>query len=394
MTIPVPAVAATTTPTRRRISWDALRVLCVFLVVLYHATSIGPGAHPELIPRRFEFPYQVGASMLLLVSAYFACASIRKGDMPRYWWNRIARLLPPFLAATVIAFVVMRLVSPTGWFVPTAKQLAANLLMLWNWKPQDFAKIDESLWTVPLQLMAFTLAALLWRSRWGHGRALRVVLWVAVLVPIAQWPYRIAFPPESYRVIVDGFGFHRFHLFVAGVAIWLWAAKKLTNGHFAALIGTCMTAHALHSYVVTDDGALSGAWGSTIGVWIGMLVVIVLAHGADVDRLIPKSWAPTVSWLAGISYGVFLMHQTIGYILMRHLQDLGIGPSLQTAAMMVQALLLGWLLTRLIEQPVHRGLLTWFEAARTRWTTPPALLVVEPVALEQAREPVVAVSQG
>ncbi|MGH3518479.1 MAG: acyltransferase family protein, partial [Haloechinothrix sp.] len=313
MITPARAVAASTSASsRRRVSWDVIRVLCVFLVVLYHATSIGPAAHPELIPRKIEFPYQVGASMLLLISAYFACASIRKGDMPRYWWNRIARVLPPFLAATVITFAIMRLAAPEGWFVPKVKELIANLLMLWHWKPQDFAKIDESYWTVPLQLMAFTVAALLWRSRWGHRRRLPIVLWAAVLVPIAQWPYRISFPPEHYRVVVDGLGFHRFHLFVAGVAIWMWSAKRMGHGQFAALLVSCMTAHALHNYVVTDPGQLAADWGSTIAVCIGMLVVTMVAGGVDFDPMIPGSWVRVIQWLSGISYGVFLMHQTIG----------------------------------------------------------------------------------
>lgn len=353
-------------PTRRRISWDLVRVLCVLLVVIYHSTFVGPEAHPEFIDRKFVFPYQVGASLLLLVSAYFACASIRKGDLPKYWWNRVSRLLPPFLAATVFAYVVMRQFSPARWFMPTLRDLGANLLMLWNWKPEQFLKLDESYWTVPLQLMAFTVAVMLWRSRWGHGKALRAVLWTAVLTPIVLWPYRIAEPPEAYRMLADGFGFHRLHLFVAGVAIWMWSAKKLGNVGFAALITTCLGAHALHNYVVLEDGRLSGAWGSTIAVWIGIAVVIVVASGADVDRFVPSSWARPIQWLAGISYGTFLVHQTAGYIFMRHLQDAGIGPSLQTVSMVAFSVVLGWALTRSVEQPVHRGLLALFDAVRAR----------------------------
>lgn len=386
MTTPALAVATSSpAPSRRVFSWDLIRVLCVFLVVLYHSTFVGPDTHPELIPRKIQFPYQVGASMLLLISAYFACASIRKGDLPRYWWNRVSRLLPPFLAATVLAFVVMRLVSPPLWFVPTAKELVANLLMLWNWLPQDFAKIDESYWTVPLQLMAFTVAAVLWRSRWGHGRRLLLVLWGAVLLPMLQWPYRIAGPPEPYRMLVDGLGFHRLHLFVAGIAIWLWGAKKLGGGQFAALLGACMGAHALHNYVVAESGDLSGAWGSTIAVWIGIAVVTVAGSGTDLDRFVPRSWTGSIRWLAGISYGVFLTHQTIGYILMRRLQDLGIGPSLQTGAMMLTAVALGWALTRVVEQPVHGWLMASFDTLRLRRQLPvPVSLAAAPVSPEPA----------
>jgi peptidoglycan/LPS O-acetylase OafA/YrhL len=344
------------TSSKRRISWDVVRVLCVFLVVLYHSTSLGPSVFTELIPRKIEFPFQVGASMLLLISAYFACVSIRKGDMARYWWNRVARILPPFLFAVVVTFFVLRLAGPEGWFTPTVRDLVGNWLMLWNWKPQDWAYIDGSYWTVPLQLGAFTAAALLWRSRWGNGRRLRALLWAAVLVPIAQWPYRIMPPPETYRTLVDGFGFHRYHLFVAGVAIWLWSTKRMSSRHFTLLLGACMAAHALHNHALGPDGLVAD-WGSTVALWVGMCVVTLAAGGPDWNRFVPSRWIPKIQWLAGISYGVFLMHQTIGYILMRRLQDLGVGPTLQTAAMLGCAVLLGWALTRAVEQPVHRYLL-------------------------------------
>lgn len=145
--------------------------------------------------------------------------------------------------------------------------------MLGHWKPQEFPFLDGSYWTLPLQLMGFTAAALLRRSRWGHGGGLRVVLWVTVLLPLALWPVRSAGPPEAYRLVVDG----------------------------------------------------------------------------------------ALRWLASISYGLYLVHQTIGYVLMRRLHDLGASPLEQCAAMLAAGLLLGWLLTVLIEQPAHRALMSSYD---------------------------------
>ena len=362
-----PARTASGTKSRRKISWDLVRAGCVLLVMLYHATFLGVYLHPELIPRKIAFPYQVGASLLLVISAYFACVTIGRGTTLRYWWGRIARLLPPFIGAVLVIFLLTRLAAIEGWFWPTWYDLTWNLLMLWNWRPADYAFIDGSHWTVPLQLMGFTAAAVLYRSRWGHGRRILVVLWAAVLVPMAQWPLRVSQPPELYRTIVDGIGVHRWHLFVVGVAIWLWSTKRISWPHFAALLGFCMIGQALHNYAETPEGLVAD-WGSTVAVCIGMVVIALTARGPDWNKVVSGRPARAVQWFAGISYGVFLTHQSVGYLVPRELQDLGFGPTLQTAGFLVTGVLLGWALTKVVERPMHRWLMKGFDRLAARRT--------------------------
>lgn len=351
----------------RKISWDVVRTGCVVLVMCYHSTFLGTFLHSEMTPRDIVFPYQVGASLLLVISAYFACVTIGRGTVLRYWWGRIARLLPPFLGAVVVIFVVMRWSAIEGWFYPSFNDLWWNLLMLWNWKPADYWFIDGSHWTVPLQLMGFTAAALLFRTRWGHGRRIIAVLWAAVLVPIAQWPIRVADKSELYRTIVDGIGVHRWHLFVAGVAIWLWSTRRIHLLHFAAMLAACMLGQALHNYSETPEGLIAD-WGSTVGVCIGMVVVALTAFGPDWNRFVPGWLAGRITWFAGISYGVFLVHQTIGYIVMKKLDEVGVNPLLQTAAMLVIGTALGWALTRVVERPTHKFLMRAYDSLAGRRT--------------------------
>ncbi|GAB2759226.1 acyltransferase family protein [Salinifilum aidingensis] len=346
----------------RKISWDVVRTACVTLVMLYHGTHLSVQLHPELAPRTFEFPFQVGASMLLVISAYFACVTIGRGAVSRYWWNRVARLFPPFVGAVLVIYFVMRLVPIEGWFFPGPQHLVENLLMLWHWDDDVFF-LDGSHWTVPLQLMGFTAAAVLYRARLGHGRAVVGLLWVLVFLPIAQWPLRVSGPPEVYRVLVDGLGAHRWHLFVAGIAIWLWSQRRIGNRHFTALLASCMFAQALHNHAVMPDGSLEADWGSTIAVCIGLVVIAATANGPDWNRFVPDWLGRRFTWFAGISYGVFLMHQTLGYVVSRKLQDAGFGPTTQTLAMLITGVLLGWALTHVVERPIHRTLMRGYD----RW---------------------------
>ncbi len=343
---------------RRKISWDLVRAGCVTLVMLYHSTTVSVEFHPEIEPRTFYFPYQVGASLLLAISAYFACVTIGRGTVFRYWWGRLARLLPAFVAGSVIIFLLTRAYYIEGWYWPTTRDLVEHLLMLWHWAPQRFEFIDVAHWTVPLQLMGFTAAALLYRGRWGHGNRIVWVLWLAVLLPILQWPIRVSDPEPLYRILVDGFGLHRWHMFVAGVAIWLWAIKRrLSDAHFAVLLATCMFAQWLHTFAPNAEGVLVPDVGSSVGVSLGLCVIAFVARGPDWDAVVPQALRRPIQWYAGISYGVYLMHQSLGHMVVRRLQDLGAPTLVQTLGMLVTGVLLGWMLTRMVEQPAYRYLM-------------------------------------
>ncbi|ASU79711.1 acyltransferase [Actinopolyspora erythraea] len=346
---------------RRKISWDVVRAGCVTLVMLYHSTTVSVEFHPEIEPRTFAFPWQVGASMLLVISAYFACVTIGRGTVLRYWWGRIARLLPAFVAASVLIFLLTRAFRIEGWYLPSVRDLFEHLLMLWHWNPAEFEFLDVAHWTVPLQLMGFTAAALLYRSRWGHGDRIIGVLWLAMLLPLVQWPIRASEPPELYRMLADGLGFHRWHLFVAGVAIWLWSVRRIRTTHFAALLGTAMFAQWLHSFTIAPSGELVPDVGSSVCVAIGLCVIALVARGPDWDAVIPVAARRPIQWYAGISYGVYLTHQSLGHMVVRRLQDLGAPTSLQTLAMLATGVLLGWGITRVVEQPAHRYLMRTYD---------------------------------
>lgn len=350
---------------RRDPGWDVLRSGFVMLVVLYHATYLAPALYPELIPRRFVFPHQVGASLLLVVSAYFACATLGRHSAGRYLWGRISRLVPAFVVAVPLSWALMRYLSPPEWWTPAGSDLVSNWLLLGNWEPARFPFVDGSFWTLPLQIMGFTAAALLSSCQLGHGRRLRTVLWLAIAIPLAQWPLRVNDPPETYRILVDGFGFHRLHLFVAGVAIWLWSNRRLGHAHFIALLLSCAFAQFVHTLIATPDG-LVWDWHSTVGVCFGIIAVAVVARLPRLGNVVPEPVASAGRWLAGISYGIYLIHQTLGYILMRRLQDLGFGPTLQSLAMVLSAVLLGWLLTLVVERPARDALLHLYDRTLAR----------------------------
>lgn len=329
----------------RRLSWDVVRVAALLLVVWFHSTWQAPLWHAELAPRTFALGYPVGASLLLVVSGYFAAAAVRRQEPWRWWWGRLFRLLPAFWAAVLLTAFLSWEAAPVGWWVPAWSDVGANLLMLWQWKPQLYPYVDASHWTIPIQLVAFTGVLAVCRRPWRRlpGVAL---LWAALVFEVALWPERVYGGSEAFRMFYDGLGWYRMHLFVAGVTVYAVASGRIGRAHGALLVVACVAAHQLQ---VLDAM-------TTVGVAVGLLVIVAAAVGPDWDGAVPSAAQPMIRWLAGISYGVYLTHQTLGDIVMRHLQDAGFGPFAQTVGMLAAGVLFGWLVTVAVERPAYRAL--------------------------------------
>ncbi|MGH3466708.1 MAG: acyltransferase family protein, partial [Thermocrispum sp.] len=89
-----------------------------------------------------------------------------------------------------------------------------------------------------------------------------------------------------------------------------------------------------------------------------LLALVALAargtQGVHWDHAVPPVVRRPIKWLAGISYGVYLMHQQLGFVLARVLAEHGVPGWARLLAVLAAAVAAGWLLTVLVERPAHR----------------------------------------
>lgn len=366
----------------RRISWDIIRVVALLSVILGHITHQSRLIHPELTGYPFSVTAQYGAATLLVVSAYFVCASLRKGEPGRWLWTKIARLLPPYLTAVVITYITMRFAAsifsgqrlpggvggflfgaPMGppttaspWYLPNSLDLFANLTMIQGWST-SFQWLDGSYWTLPVQLLAFTAAAVLWPRRWRNDVLVLGLIWALIAGPLILRfvVFDPADTPSWVVTVIFGLGLHRVHAFAIGVAVWLWTQGRLRAWHLGLLLITTVAAQDLHMFpfhhaLAADPDRMP----SMLGFAVMLLAICAAAKGPDWDLPVLRRLTPAITWLAGISYGVYLVHQELGYMLARALLALGANGWERLVLVLAAAVLGGWLMTRLVERPAHR----------------------------------------
>jgi peptidoglycan/LPS O-acetylase OafA/YrhL len=359
---------------QRKVSWDILRVVAVCSVVVQHITHQAPINHPELGPYPFVLPLQFGASTLMVISAYFVCVTVRRGNTVRWLGKRFARVLPAYLVAVLLTYLISRFaaaavnhyqftgplglmlgdpVPATGgpafpWYLPDVADLLGNLLMIQAWVP-SLHWIDASYWTLPAQVMAFTAAAILWRrGRWSGGR-LTGFLWSMVIVPlIIRFGWRGDDAAQWIKSAFDGLALHRVALFGAGVAIWLWTSNRMSGWHLSAYLVAVLVAQDAHAYFADTP--------STVAFGVILLAIVAAAGGPDWNFGIIRRLTPVITWLAGISYGLYLVNQELGFVVARMLFSAGVAAWWRIPLCVAAAILLGWLMTSLVERPAYRWL--------------------------------------
>ncbi|NIK55308.1 acyltransferase family protein [Kribbella shirazensis] len=319
-----------------------VRVLAVFAVMFTHTTYMGPFLHPELGEALGPYPFQVGASILLVISAYFVCVTVRKGSTWRWLWRRACRVLPPYLIAVLFTYTVLIFLAPSNWILPTRRDLWANLTLAASFD-RGVQLIDGSYWTLPLQLMAFGAAALLWPR--GLGQRITTGLWIMILAPVAlQWHDRIGQSPLWVQQTWNGLGLHRLQLFAIGIAIWLWAQRRIGVLHLAALLAA--TVFAQHAHTADLPSSLG----------IGVLLVFVALAARGPDWTVFARVRRPIEFLARISFGLYLLNQVVGYLIAYRLMELGAGRLVQIAGAVTGVIGLAWLLTKYVEEPSYRAL--------------------------------------
>jgi peptidoglycan/LPS O-acetylase OafA/YrhL len=324
------------------LSWDVVRVLAVFAVMFTHTTYMGPFLHPELGEPLGRYPFQVGASILLVISAYFVCVTVRKGSTWRWLWRRVCRVLPPYLVAVLVTYTALILLGPSNWILPTGRDLWANLTLAASFD-RGVQLIDGSYWTLPLQLMAFGAAALLWPR--GFGQRITTGLWIMIIAPvILQWHDRIGHSPIWVQQTWNGLGLHRLQLFAIGIAVWLWAQRRIGVLHLAALLAA--TVYAQYAHTLDLPSALG----------IGVLLVFVALAARGPDWTVFARFRRPIQFLARISFGLYLLNQVLGYLIAYRLMELGAGRLLQIAGAVTGVTALAWLLTKYVEEPSYRAL--------------------------------------
>lgn len=315
---------------------DALRGLAALAVLGFHYLVLYPRIFDPTIPIPPLIVHgEYGVELFFVISGFVIFLTLeRTADVRTFALARFSRLYPVYWAALALTFLVTR-----AWPIPgsglTTTELLANLTMFGGFFGVPY--VDSAYWSLTVELGFYlTMAALLAlkRVRW----ALEIVLAIAVLYALVNVANRFSSTEWLMVPIEAHVRFIRYaHLFSAGIAFFLYVVEgRRSLLVHAAVILTPVIA-------VIDGGLVSG-------VVVGFVVVLFWA--AVTFRPGVLRWRPLL-WLGGVSYALYLVHQYIGYVIIRWLDGLDLNHWLSVGVATVACIALAAALTYAVERPAR-----------------------------------------
>lgn len=287
-------------PRERIPGLDVLRGLAALSVLAFHYTTrfgIIFG-HPAAPP--FYAPWgQRGVEVFFVISGFAIELSLQSGGRARdFAVSRAVRLYPTFWAALAVTLAVVhafglpeRAISVHDAFV--------NLSMI----PASLGAqvADGVYWTLERELRFYALVLVL------LSVGLRRYTVHALLVAVAVQSVHEAWRPVPH-VVADLLNVGWVHLFAAGAL--LARSRERPSWWTLALVALTVLSGRLVGFLPFAYGA-----GAAALVWIASRPAV----GAHLRPLI---------FLGTISYPLYLVHQNVGYVVMRGLYAHGASPSL------------------------------------------------------------------
>src|SRR5258708_4109514 len=195
--------------------------------MLHHHGQYYDVLYPGRTPLSVDLgPGHFGVELFFIISGFVILMTIeRKGLVREFAISRVARLMPAFLAAVVLATVILiawPMAPPLS--VPTLRQFLANLTMA----PSLLGEtgIDLTYWTLTYELVFYVFMALILRLG-----LLGSIEWLGLLGVAVSFAFLATGDLQSHRRSAIVLRVYYSNFFLIGIClyrIWTEAARPIT----------------------------------------------------------------------------------------------------------------------------------------------------------------------
>lgn len=301
---------------------DLLRFLAALSVVFYHYTYVGwvandfsPVKYVELgAVTRYGF---LGVQLFFIISGYVVLMSAHGKTVRQFLVFRVKRLYPAFWVACLLTFAVVRAWGPApgtlGWSSPldvSLKELGINLTMLHSFV--GIKGIDPAYWSLGIEISFYFLIALV--IGWNLYRALPwvLVIWLAYCTyagpdPAGSTHFSLLFFPSHAPYFIAGMVFYM----LQNKWFSAWKLYSLLGASFLLALRSMQAAIAGTILVYHEPNFSFPVAAAVITLFYGVFFLII-------RRVLNLSRHTWLSQLGALTYPLYLLHASIGYVIFQH----------------------------------------------------------------------------
>ncbi|HEY2037669.1 MAG TPA: acyltransferase [Steroidobacteraceae bacterium] len=326
---------------------DVLRGLAAAAVVLFHYTVRYGALYGYPTPPALRVPLGFyGVEVFFCISGFVIFMTLDRTRRPMdFVVSRGSRLWPAYIVAIAITFLVVHIFGLAGRQT-TVVQALVNLSMLHELV--HVPDVDAVYWSLQVELIFYCWMLLAYLS--GALRHIRTVLCVALLAPVVYFLSRRLLGHEPSYLAGTLLLVAYLPYFTIGIA-----AYNLRAGRGSPYKDLLLMVAAV-AVIALCGGA--GDW--LVGALAAGVFCLLAAN-----RLAPIAQAPLV-FLGTISYPLYLLHQNIGYVVIREAMRHGISPNAAIVTAILVCVALAAALTWWVEKPARAWLRDRYARHRAR----------------------------
>ena len=325
----------------RIVGLDALRGLAALVVVFYHYLYRYSDIYgnTEIQYEFVKFGY-LGVQLFFVISGFVIFWSIQNiQHHSDFIISRFSRLFPTYWTAILMTFIIVSILGLPGREVFMTDALL-NMLMFH--KILGVPDVDGVYWTLLSELLFYVFIFVLIITK-----KLKLIEYALLIVVLAAFTLKYS--------TFWGSPFIKMHLtqpfifFSIGVCFYKIKAKLATRVTYVLLVFSMLTSFWLY-----------GLYSSII------LLSIYLVFSLVIFGKMKFLSHPALLFLGAISYPLYLVHQNIGYSIMRYLYSLDF-PFLLTALIaIIISIFLATILNKFIEKPATKLIRTIYKSRKKR----------------------------
>ncbi len=333
-------------PTSQRfVQLDALRGIAALWVMLFHLTVRFDElyGHPQGLP--FYLPDgRHGVHLFFMISGFVILMTLDKTkSILDFAFFRFSRLYPLYWCAAALTFTIVAIAGLPGREV-SVKDALINLTMI----PEVLGAelIDNCYWSLQVELFFYMLMAFIVAI--GFRRYLIAIIALLVFADIGlllYWDAPAITLPKMVKAVRLLLGLRFLHLFLFGIVCY--EMRSVRRWYQPLLLLLCVLAAAV-DHPLEHFGIIAGC--GALFFWATRWEV----------PLLQSRW---LVFLGVISYPLYLLHQNIGYVVIREAYAYGAPGIVAVGAAIAVGIVLATILSFTVEHPFNQ----WLRGQYKRW---------------------------
>lgn len=324
---------------------DLLRSIAAIFILLFHYTF----RYMELYSSNnkltfYEWPLHIkwgfGAIATFFILSGFLTSHYftnQRESTLKYLVNRFFRLYPTFWLCLLITSLILLFTNHFGFSIKT---FILNLTMIPGCFKADY--IDGAYWTMQMEFFFSFIIAIVALFNRSNFKLVILTLWMAITLI-----FNITDPTTNnllIRILRIFFMPNYSAYFISGISIYQVIFNEKSNKF---LFATLIVASTFSCFLVNSFNALFIFY---------LLTVAILFIIKPVEALLNKHKliCSILSYIALISYPLYLAHQVIGYAIINYLLQFGIKTELVIIVPITIIVIIATLIHFFFENPVYR----------------------------------------